>query len=130
MSSGRKYAKKKDAQHREELSHEDYDFGSKDEKGRKKDDSDDSDDSDDEKFNSTSFLSTKIFSDDEEEREDDADDGDIEDTDNLLQLLEAGLRCHVAKASPGGWVKHCPCHAGAKGRGGGQGRGGARTARG
>ena len=41
MSSGRKYAKKKDAQHREELSHEDYDFGSKDEKGRKKDDSDD-----------------------------------------------------------------------------------------
>ena len=79
MSSGRKYAQKKDAQRREELSHEDYDFGSKDEKGRKKDDSDDSDDSDDEKFNSTSFLSTKIFSDDEEEREDDADDGDFEE---------------------------------------------------
>ena len=60
MSSGRKYAKKKDAQHREELSHEDYDFGSKDEKGRKKDDSDDSDDSDEKPSLETALLGSAL----------------------------------------------------------------------
>ena len=60
MSSGRKYAKKKDAQRREELSHEDYDFGSKDEKGRKKDDSDDSDDSDEKPSLETALLGSAL----------------------------------------------------------------------
>lgn len=40
------------------------------------DDDDDADDSDDEKFSTVSFLSTKIFSDDEES---DSDGGDFEE---------------------------------------------------
>ena len=60
MSSGRKYAKKRRRSNREELSHEDYDFGSKDEKGRKKDDSDDSDDSDEKPSLETALLGSAL----------------------------------------------------------------------